>query len=93
MTRIFTIEKIEKSEENKRFYDRRGYHMTGKLLCERIIDDNGTETETKWIVFKGSWTRYMSVRDCGDHFIIARYSRWDSVDKKTLEITYDVEDK
>lgn len=32
-------------------------------------------------------------RDCGDHYIIARYSSFDSVDKKTLEITKDVEDR
>lgn len=93
MTRTFEISKIEKSEENKRFFDRKGYHMTGKILKETVVDDNGLESVTEWVVFKGSWTRYCSVRDCGDHFIIARYARWDRVDKDTLEITYDVEDK
>lgn len=32
-------------------------------------------------------------RDCGNHYIIARYSRYDSVDKNTLEIAKDVEDR
>lgn len=33
------------------------------------------------------------VRDCGNHYIIARYSSYDSVDKKTMDVTKDVEDK
>lgn len=39
------------------------------------------------------WTPYGCARDCGDHYIIARYSQFDRVDKKTLQITFDVEDK
>lgn len=79
---------IEKTEENKRFYDRKGYHMTGKTL------KLGTEDSyTEYVVFKGSWTRYMSVRDCGDHYIYAGYSEYYRIDKKTLEITEDVEDE
>lgn len=42
--------------------------------------------------YKG-WTPFGTARDCGDHYIIARYSRYDRVDKKTMEITRDVEDK
>lgn len=42
--------------------------------------------------YKG-FTPYGVARDCGNHYIIARYSRYDSVDKKTLEIAKDVEDK
>lgn len=42
--------------------------------------------------YKG-WTPTGCARDCGDHYIIARYSSYDRVDKKTLEIVKDVEDK
>lgn len=42
--------------------------------------------------YKG-WTPSGTVRDCGDHYIIARYSSYDKLDKKTLEITRDVEDR
>ena len=39
------------------------------------------------------FTPYGVARDCGNHYIIARYSSCDSVDKKTLEVTKDVEDE
>lgn len=55
------------------------------------------ESETRIIVkmkqgCKG-WTPTGCARDCGDHYIIARYSRYDRVDKKTLQVTKDVEDR
>lgn len=40
-----------------------------------------------------AFTPYGCARDCGDHYIIARYSGYDRVDKKTLEVTTDVEDR
>lgn len=90
--------KIEKSEENKAWYDRKGYHMTGETLKQTVVYDgdvfvNPVEEMCEYVVFKGSWTRYGTCRDCGDHYIIARYSRWDRIDKETLEITFDVEDR
>lgn len=78
---------IELSEENKRWYDRKGYHMTGETL--RLGNEN---ENTNYVVFRGSWTRYGTVRDCGDHYINAQYDRFDSIDKETLVITRDVED-
>lgn len=39
------------------------------------------------------WTPEGTARDCGDHYIIARYSRYDRLDKKTMTITEDVEDR
>ena len=79
--------RIEKSQENKQWFDRKGYHMTGETLTL------GDETAaTTYVVFKGNWTRYMSVRDCGDHYIFAGYSQYYRIDKETLEITTDVED-
>lgn len=74
---------IEKTERNRTWFDRRGYHMTGETL------ELG---DTTFVVFKGSWTRYGTVRDCGDHYIYAGYSSYTRIDKETLEITRDVED-
>ena len=82
------IGRIEKTEENKKWYDRKGYHMTGKTL--KLGDEN---SNTTYVVFKGSWTRSGTVRDCGDHFIYAGYSAYYRIDKDTLEVTYDVEDE
>lgn len=79
---------IELTSENKKLYNRKGYTMTGETLTL------GDEREnTTYIVFKGKATRYMSVRDCGDHYIKAQYSQYDRIDKETLEITRDVEDE
>lgn len=79
---------IELTEENKKWYNRKGYTMTGETLTL------GDEREnTTYIVFKGKSTRYMTVRDCGDHYIKAQYSQYDRIDKETLEITRDVEDE
>lgn len=40
-----------------------------------------------------AWTPYGCVRDCGDHYILAEYDRFDSLDKKTMKITHDVGDR
>lgn len=42
--------------------------------------------------FKG-FTPYMTARDCGDHYILAMYDRYDRLDKKTWKLTTDVEDR
>lgn len=39
------------------------------------------------------WTPYQCARDCGDHYIVARFDRFDRIDKKTGKLTKDVEDK
>lgn len=78
---------IDLTEVNKRLFDRKGYHMTGETL--RLGNENES---TEYVVFRGSWTRYNTVRDCGDHYIKAQYDRYDSIDKETLVITRDVED-
>lgn len=46
-----------------------------------------------YIVVKGRYTPSLCARDCGDHFIVARYDRYDSVNKETFAINRDVEDK
>ena len=66
-----------------------GYTVTGATLHESFPDGSGCTN----IIFKGKYTRYGMVRDCGDHYIIARYSRYDRIDKGTLKLTKDVEDR
>ena len=66
-----------------------GFKTTGELLREEW-NDGGSQT---LVVFKGSHTPYGMCRDCGDHYIIARWSRYDRVDKDTMAITKDVEDR
>lgn len=79
---------IALNQENRHFYNSNGYTMTGETLT---LGDE--QRKTTYIVFKGSWTRYDTVRDCGDHYIKAQYSRYDRIDKETLEITRDVADR
>lgn len=81
--------KIALTDEIKRWYNRDGYTVTGETL--RIGDAHDYECVTH-MVFKGTWTRHGTVRDCGDHYIYAAYSEYYRIDKTTLEITKDVED-
>ena len=78
------------TDNDREFYQRfyKEHNVVGLLQEENI---------TRIIVkmkqgYKG-WTPYGCARDCGDHYIIARCSRYDRVEKKTLDITKDVEDK
>ena len=93
--KVIETGKIEKTEENKRFYNRKGYTMTGETLT---IESNpyesvgGLPTCTEYVVFRGSWTRSGTVRDCGNYYIYAGHSSYTRIDKKTHEITKDVED-
>jgi len=65
-----------------------GFDVTGDLLVQ--ITPSGEITS--YVVFKGDWTPAFCCRDCGDHFIIARYSRYDCVWKSDLREERDVED-
>ena len=40
-----------------------------------------------------AWTPYGTARDCGTHYILAQYSRYDRIQKKDLEVTEDADDK
>lgn len=45
------------------------------------------------VVFKGPFTPYGAIRDCGKYYIEAHYSRYIKIDKETLTIIdYDCED-
>lgn len=75
-----------------------GYTCTGETLIEEYREERGRDGGgCTYVVFKCKpghhGTRYGMCRDCGDHYIIARWSRYDRIDKKTLEITFDVEDR
>lgn len=63
-----------------------GHEPTGDLLVE-----NHSTGQIVKVIFKGKFTH--SVRDCGDHYIIARFSRFDRLEKDTLELIEDVEDR
>ena len=71
-----------------------GYTCTGETLEERYEEEHGWDGgATTYAVMKGKWTRYGMCRDCGDHYIIARWSRYDRIEKGTLQLTRDVEDR
>lgn len=84
---------IETSKKNREWYERKGYKMTGETLTLAFDYTSDLKTETSYIVFSGTWTRYQTVRDCGNHYIYAGYSSYYRIDKNSLEITADVEDE
>lgn len=71
----------------------KGWYCTGHTLREEITDKFGVTHGTVYAIMEGEFTRYGMCRDCGDHYIIARWSRYDRIDKETLDITFDVDDK
>lgn len=80
---------IPTTPENKEFYNRADYKMTGKTLT--IEYENGNTVS--YIVFTGKFTRYGSIRECNDHYILAGYSSYYRIEKDSFVITSDVEDK
>lgn len=78
------------TEEEKAYFQR-------FYKAHEVIGMMEGENESRIIVkmkrgHKG-FTPYGVARDCGNHYIIANYNSYDSVDKKTLEVAKDVEDK
>ena len=65
-----------------------GFKPTGEVLTQEW-SNGGSES---LVVMTGSYTPYGMCRDCGDHYIIGRYSRFDRINKGTFEIIRDVED-
>ena len=94
--KVEKIGKIEKTDANKKWFDRKGYHMTGQTMTirfEELSDPTGdSDTFIEYVVFRGSWTRSGTVRDCGNYYIYAGHSSYTRIDKKTHEITRDVDD-
>ena len=87
--KVFKIEKKVFTEDENKFYSRKGYKPTGEVFY--MGDEFGVEI-TGYVVFNGAWTRTGTVRDCGDHYIYAGYSKYYRINKDTLEIIADVED-
>lgn len=83
--------RVYKSEEDLSDFEKmnRGWKVTGELLEEKFPDGSGTT----YVVMTGPFTNTYMCRDCGDHYIIARWSRWDRIDKGTLKITVGVDDR
>lgn len=91
---IIKKDKIELNDSNLTWYNRKGYHMTGETITITTANPcHGLEESTTYVVFKGTWTRSGTIRDCGDHYIYAGYSSYTRIEKDTLEITEDVEDR
>lgn len=89
MKRI-TITKLQDGDKEyfQQFYS--AHRVTEDLLQEW---SGASEMDVDHIIVKGRWTPYGCARDCGDHYIVARYDRYDRIEKDTLEVTEDVEDR
>lgn len=86
--------KLEAGEE--KFFEKvnPGFRCTGETLEERYEEAEGRDGgATTYVVMSGRWTPYGMCRDCGDHYIIAKYSRYDRIEKGTLKRTADVDDR
>lgn len=82
------------SEEDKRWFGaQHPQHNVVGFMRETYKDGGITRVILKMKPGYKGWTPYGAARDCGDHYIIARYSQYDRVDKATLTITKDVEDR
>ena len=88
---------IGKLEENEiEFFERMnpGYKCTGETLTEQFPEGGGQTL----VIFKSdsptsNFTPYGMCRDCGDHYIVARWSRYDRIEKTSLLLIPDVQDK
>lgn len=83
--------KVKEISEDSRAYFQQFYKehdVIGCLedcMCDRVIVKSRQECK--------GWTPFGTARDCGDYYIIARYSRFDRLDKKTMKLEKDVEDR
>lgn len=96
MKYIYKFSKGKLETGDKEYFEKLnpGFSCTGETLYEEYEDIDGFDGGgCEYVVMKGTWTNYGMCRDCGSHYIIARWSRYDRVDKETLEITFDVADK
>ena len=57
-----------------------------------VIEESGDSSKISRVIITGAWTPYGCMRDCGDHYIIARYSRYDQVSMDLQTIIEDTED-
>ena len=91
-----TIEIInDVPEEDRRWFNaQHPHHNVVGFMRETYNGGSITRVILKMKPGHKGWTPSGAARDCGDHYIVARYSQYDRVDKKTpLTITRDVDDK
>lgn len=90
-----TIEIInDVSEDDMRWFSaQHPHHNVVGFMRETYSGGGSTRVILKMKPGHKGWTPSGTARDCGDHYIVARYSQYDRVDKKTLTITRDVDDK
>lgn len=69
--------------------DWNGFEYTGELI--EFKNDRGETCVYR--VIKGKFTPYGSIRDCGDHYIKANHSSYSRIEKSTMRVTGDVEDR
>lgn len=78
------------TEEEKGYFQHsyRGLVPTGEVLVKRLFSftDFGGRYYISKVVFKGSYTPCGAIRDCGEYYIEAQYSRYVKIDKRTLKV-------
>lgn len=96
-TWTYTIGTLEAGEASYFEKMNKGYKCTGETLEERYTEEQGRDGgATTYVVMKATarqWTPYGMCRDCGDHYIIAKWDKYVRIDKGTLKRTVDVEDR
>ena len=96
MTYEFTykIGTLEANEADWYEKNNNGFKCTGETLEERWERPDGRDSgSTTYVVMTGRFTPYGMCRDCGDHYIIAKWDHYTRIDKGTLKKTVDVEDR
>lgn len=94
MKNIKFVELNNKDREHfQRIYTK--HNVIGYLEYE--VDDMGITVQRGRVVLKmkpgqKAFTPYMAARDCGDHYILAQYDRYDKIEKSTMNVILDVED-
>ena len=85
--------RIENMREEDRTYFQQFYPK--HRVMDQLLQEwsNASTMDIDHIIVKGTWTPSGCARDCGDHYIIARHDRYDRIDKETMEVTQDVEDR
>ncbi len=73
--------------------DWKGFEYTGEIIEIEHQDSVVGSITNAYRVVKGKFTPYGGIRDCGNHYIKANYSSYDRIDKKTLLVTRNVEDR
>lgn len=95
-TWTYTVGTIEEADQKWFNEHNEGFKCTGETLEERYEESEGRDSgSTTYVVMKATgrrFTPYQMCRDCGDHYIIAKWDKYIRIDKGTMKKTVDVED-